>query len=271
VETKDRLLKRLTDVAFWDQGWWQGKRPERLRLYRDVDFEFVRLLRREGGSAPTRVLEVGAGGSRVLPYLAWKFGYDVFGADYSFSGCRLLRANLALRQVSGGVLCEDLFQSALPANTFDLVYSSGLIEHFDDLRPVVLAHVRQLKPGGRLVLVVPNLQGFQGKLMRRFAPSFWAMHKAFGKEDLVALFENLGLEQIHSGYLGSFMIRILRGSEWTVVDRWPLWLQRSVHDSIRLLNGLISLLFRLSPARPHSRAFSPEFFASARKPREVQD
>lgn len=260
-------MKRLTDVAFWDQGWWQGKRPEKLWLYRDVDFEFVRLLRREGGSAPVRVLEVGAGGSRVLPYLAWKFGYEVFGADFSLSGCRLLRANLALRQVSGGVLCEDLFQSALPADTFDLVYSSGLIEHFDDLRPVVLAHVRQLKPGGRLVLAVPNLQGFQGKIMRRFAPPLWAMHNVFGPEDLVALLEDLGLKQIHFGYLGSFLIRILRGSEWSVVERWPPWLRRAVTGAIRLVNGLVSLSFRLSPLRPHTRAFSPGFFASARKPR----
>ena len=269
MEIKDSLLKRLTDVAFWDQGWWQGKRPERLRLYRDVDFETVRLLR--GEVAGSRVLEVGAGGSRVLPYLARHFGYHAFGSDFSLAGCFLLQANLALQRVMGSAVCEDFLQSSLPAGAFDLVYSAGLIEHFDDLRPVVTEHLRLVKPGGRLVLMVPNLQGLQGKIMRRLAPSLWAVHRVFGPADLAELLRRFGLEDVRFGYLGSFFLRILRGGGWSAVDRWPPWLQRSVHDSIRLLNGLVSLFFRLSPARPHSRAFSPEFFASARKPREIQE
>jgi SAM-dependent methyltransferase len=269
VEAKDGLLKSLTDVAFWERDWWQGKRPERLRLYRDVDFETVRLL--HGEAAGSRVLEVGAGGSRVLPYLARHFGYTVFGSDFSFAGCLLLRANLALQQVEGGVVCEDFLQSSLPADAFDLVYSAGLIEHFDDLGAVVAEHLPLIKPGGRLVLMVPNLQGFQGRIMRRLAPSLWAVHRVFSPEDLAELLRRLGLEDIRFGYLGSFFIRILRGGGWSGVDRWPAWVQRLVHDSIRLLNGLVSLFFRLSPVRPHSRAFSPEFFASARKSREAPE
>jgi SAM-dependent methyltransferase len=256
-------LKKLTDVAFWEKNWWQAKRPERLWLYRDVDFETVRLLRGEAGNS--RVLEVGAGGSRVLPYLARHFGYNVFGSDFSFAGCLLLRANLALQRVKGGVVCEDFLQSSLPADAFDLVYSAGLIEHFDDLRSVVAEHLRLIKPGGRLVLMVPNLQGFQGRILRRLAPSLWAVHRVFSPTDLAEVLRSSGLEDIRVGYLGSFFIRILRGEGWSAVDRWPPWLQRSVTDSIRLVNGLISLSFRLSPLRPHSRAFSPSFFASARK------
>jgi SAM-dependent methyltransferase len=269
VEAQDGLLKRLTDVAFWEKGWWQGERPERLWLYRDVDFETVGLLR--GEAAGSRVLEIGAGGSRVLPYLARSFDYSVFGSDFSFAGCLLLRANLALQRAAGGVVCEDFLQSSFPADAFDLVYSAGLIEHFDDLRSVVAEHLRLVKPGGRLVLMVPNLQGFQGKILRRLAPPLWAVHRVFSPAELAELLRRFDLEDIHFGYLGSFFIRILRGEGWSAVDRWPRWLQRAVHDSIRLLNGLVSLFFRISPVRPHSRAFSPEFFASAKKPREAQE
>jgi len=45
-----RRMKRLTDIAYWEESWWKDKRPERLRLYRDVDFEVVRLL---GGISST--------------------------------------------------------------------------------------------------------------------------------------------------------------------------------------------------------------------------
>ena len=39
-----------------------------------------------------------------------------------------------------------------------MVYSGGLIEHFTDPAAVVAYHVELLKPGGRLVVSVPNLR-----------------------------------------------------------------------------------------------------------------
>ena len=278
-------MKRLTDVAYWEENWWTKKRPERLRLYRDVDFEIVRLLRhaarascgstkrgaglqsnRGSGSGPAeacppRVLELGAGGSRVLPYLARRFGYSVFGCDFSWSGCRLLRANLELAGAQGGIVCEDLFQSALLAGQFDLVYSSGLIEHFDDTRAAVAEHLRLVRPGGRLTVIVPNFEGVQGRIWKRLAPALHARHRVFGPEDLAEIFGGLGLEQIRCGYLGSFFIHVGRDPDWSGVRAWPAALGFLVHSSVRLSNGLVSLGFRLSPWRPHSRSLSPAFFA----------
>lgn len=273
-------MSRLTDVAYWEENWWKGGRPQRLRLYRDFDLETVRLLRDAGrrrghpGHSPQgesatgrpRVLEIGGGGSRVLPYLGLKFGFEVFGTDFSLSGCRLLRANLALVGVRGSVVCEDLFQCSLRAGSFDLVYSSGLIEHFEDTRPVVGEHLRLLKPGGQLVLIVPNLLGMQGKLIAKLAPPLWRVHKVFGPDDLVGALESHGLRDIRAGYLGSFFIHIGRSREWSALKDWPGWLRLGVHTSVRTLNGLVALLFRLLPFRPHSRTFSPACFATGTKP-----
>lgn len=266
-------MKRLTDVNFWEQSWWKRERPRRLWLYRDFDFETVRLLGSAGrllrvaaGAKPPRVLEIGAGGSRVLPYLGRKFGYGIFGSDFSLSGCQLLRANLALQSVGGGVVCEDLFQSSLPAETFDLVYSSGLIEHFDDTPAAMAEHVRLLRPGGKLVLIVPNFQGIQGRIMQRLAPGLRDVHRIFGPDDLSVWLRALGLEHVHSAYLGSFFIHVGRDPQWSAVMTWPRWFQHSAHWSVRVINGLISLFFRLSPLRPHSRALSPAFFAAGIRP-----
>ena len=259
-------MKRLTDIAYWEESWWKEKRPERLRLYRDVDFEVVRLLGRHlrrdaAGASRFRVLEIGAAGSRVLPYLGQKLGCEAFGTDFSWSGCQLLRANLALQGMTGSVVCEDLFVSSLPAETFDLVYSSGLVEHFDDTRAVIAEHLRLVKPGGRLVIIVPNLQGIQGRIWKRLARPLWDRHVVFGPDDLAGFFASFGLAQIRLGYLGSFFIQVGRDPQWSVVKAWPGWLQIAVHALVRLANGLISLAFRLSPWRPHSRALSPAFFA----------
>ncbi len=260
-------MKRLTDVAYWDENWWQFERPRRLWLYRDFDFETVRLFRPGAEGGRKRVLELGAGGSRVLPYLAKKFGYEVFGGDFSFPGCRLLQQNLALQSQPSRVVCEDLFQSALPAESFDIVYSSGLIEHFDDTRAVVVEHLRLAKPGGRVVFIVPNLQGLQGRITRRLAPPLWDVHRVFGPEELTGFLKACGFEGVGWGYLGTFFISIRRTHDWSRVRAWPAWLQLLVCNSVRLANGLLSLFFRLSPLRPHSRALSPAFYAEGIKPR----
>src|SRR5689334_19999430 len=176
-------MKRLTDVAFWEANWGKDVRPRRLWLYRDFDFETIRLLRAQAGQPGARVLEIGAGGSRVLPYLRKKFGFEVFGSDFSARGCLLLRANLAHIGIDGNVICEDLFQSSLRSETFDLVFSAGLIEHFDDPSTVIAEHLRLVRPGGRLVLIAPNLLGFHGKIVKRFAPPLWSVHRILSHGD----------------------------------------------------------------------------------------
>ncbi|HLY62948.1 MAG TPA: class I SAM-dependent methyltransferase [Terriglobia bacterium] len=258
-------MKRLTDSAFWEENWRKGFRPRRLWLYRDFDFETIRLLHGRNGPKGARVLEVGAGGSRVLPYLRKRFGFDIFGSDFSIGGCLLLRANMALSGVDGSVVCEDLFQSSLPSESFDLVFSAGLIEHFDDPRAVIAEHLRLLKPGGRLVLITPNLQGVHGKIVRGLAPPLWSLHRVLGPKDLASVLQSLEVDRIRSGYLGSFLIHIGRGPEWTGVRGWPGLVQLLVCGSVKVINGLISLFFRLSPWRPHSRAWSPGCFAEGYK------
>jgi SAM-dependent methyltransferase len=259
-------MQRLTDVNYWEETWWSAERPRRLWLYRDFDFETVRLLKGIAGGEAARVLEVGGGGSRVLPYLRRRFGYEVFGSDFSFKGCRLLRANLALQGVDGGVICEDLFRSSLRSDWFDVVYSVGLIEHFDDTRPVIIEHLRVLRPGGHLVLIVPNLEGVQGRILRRLAPDLVGRHRVFGPQDLEGILKSLGLKSVTCGYLGSFFIHIGRDTQWTKVRRWPVFLQLLIPGSVRLMNGVISFLFRLSPLRPRSRSLSPAFYAVGTKP-----
>ncbi|MGH9358652.1 MAG: class I SAM-dependent methyltransferase [Terriglobia bacterium] len=259
-------MDRLTDVRYWEEQWWKKIRPSRLHLYRDFDYEAVQLLRRSAGHEPSRVLELGAGGSRVLPFLAAKFRHNVFGADFSPNGCKLLRDNLALARVNGNVVCEDLFQSSFKAEQFDLVFSCGLIEHFAGVRAAIEQHIQLLRPGGRVVLIIPNLQGLQGKVLKRLAPPLWARHRVFGPADLAKDLRALGLREVQSGYLGSFFLQLGLGSDWTALQGWPKPAQRAAYSSVRLVNAAISLGFRFLPVRPHSRMFSTGFFACGLKP-----
>jgi SAM-dependent methyltransferase len=106
-----------------------------------------------------RVLEVGAVPCGMLRYFAEKRGYDCTGLDYT-ADVQPLAAQFedALLPVR---LIEHDFLTWTSADTFDVVYSCGFIEHFDDPIPVIARHWDLVRPGGLLILSVPTLTPVQ--------------------------------------------------------------------------------------------------------------
>ena len=259
-------MKHLTDVDYWEANVWKKQRPRRLILHRDYDFELVRLLPRIAPRRNSRVLEVGAGGSLVLPYLAAHEGFRATGIDYSVGGCRLLSNNFRILGVAGDIVCGDFLQSSIRPGQFDVVYSLGLIEHFDDLPSVVRAHLNFLRPGGMLFLVSPNLQGLHGKSLRRLAPALLARHRVFGLTELGDALRSAGIDSVRTGYLGSFYFSLGTDSDWVYLKNWPGVFRSLVRYAVKFTNAGIALAFRLSPWRPHSRTFSAGFYAFGQKP-----
>jgi len=95
-----------------------------------------------------KTLEVGCGGARVSVFLAKK-GMKVTCTDFSPEALRLAEANFKKENLSNyTVVQDDLLSSKLPAESFDVVMSFGLLEHFSDLDPPFKAMTHLLKPGG---------------------------------------------------------------------------------------------------------------------------
>jgi hypothetical protein len=57
-----------------------------------------------------------------------------------------------------------------------VVYSLGVIEHFDDPKDIVRRHIELLKPMGISLILVPNYGGIYGRLQRYFDPGNLSIH-----------------------------------------------------------------------------------------------
>jgi SAM-dependent methyltransferase len=79
-------------------------------------------------------------------------------------------------QIEGELRCEDFFETSFAPGSFDFVYSIGLIEHFDDPRPIVRRHVEMVKPGGTVMIAIPNYGGLYGRLQRWLDPANLGIH-----------------------------------------------------------------------------------------------
>ncbi len=158
---------RLTDEAFWEQFWAPVRIPARVNRLASFDRCMSRVFRRflAGGEGKT-LIEVGAAPGRWLVFFREKMGYAVDGIEYIPSSCRKAKENLAACGADGRIFQQDFFHNDLPRHSYDVVLSLGFIEHFADPGPAVEGHVALLKPGGLLVMGVPNLRGLHGAVCR---------------------------------------------------------------------------------------------------------
>src|SRR5215472_15294735 len=117
--------------------------------------EFARLIDRAiPGDA--RVLEIGCGTGQMCLYLA-RAHRVVIGADLTRASLQLgveAARRFELDQVQ--FVETDLHHPGMRANTFDVVYSSGVLHHTSDPGAAFARIVRLARPGGMIVLGVYN-------------------------------------------------------------------------------------------------------------------
>lgn len=258
--------------AFWDKNW-SLLPPELLdlddhRLRNEINLRFHELFcglidpRRDAGK---RLLEVGCARSVWLPYFARQHGLRVAGLDYSEEGCKQSEAVLASAGVQGDVHCADMFQP--PADllgAFDYLFTLGVIEHFTDTAGTLAALAKYMRPGGRVMTVIPNMRGSTGALQQ------WADSAVF--ETHVPL-DPVGLAKSHTA-AGLLVERCdyFIATNYYVVNA----LQQKgkpLYPAIRAASGLLGRasmgvwqLERLFGRLPAVQAFSPYVICIARSP-----
>ena len=109
-----------------------------------------------------RILDVGCGNGRDLPYLV-QTGCHCVAIDYSPGMVDQTRRRLdRIGAHNVDVSVGDATSLRFPDNEFDKVFSSEVIEHIPRWEEAVREMVRVLKPGGLLVLTTPNRRSWYG-------------------------------------------------------------------------------------------------------------
>lgn len=137
-----RFIRRL-------EKWYRYNyiKGENRRIYR---------LRKNGGA----VLDIGCGTGDKLDLLRSK-GYEVKGVEIS------PEAEYAKNVFKLDVQRTDILEAEYPDKSFDIVTLYHVLEHLPDLSASLLKIRRILKPGGILILQVPNFASFQRRLFGR--------------------------------------------------------------------------------------------------------
>lgn len=157
-------MNNLTDQNFWEE-YWKNYKYERVPDKSDFEPYFTPDM--HDGTGKTSI-EIGGFPGTMSLYFKRK-GYTPTLLDFCLYPEVVERLEKANGFEPGCVECikSDFFKYDSPKQ-YDLVFSIGFIEHFQDTADVVARHAALVKSGGTLFIVLPNFRGLNGWVQRTF-------------------------------------------------------------------------------------------------------
>lgn len=261
---------------YWDSNWRaedrlpdafdpavSGVRGLFRRQFHRFFVEHLRPLARPGAS----LIEIGCGRSQLLPYFAKHFGVRVAGLDYSAVGCDKARRILERERVPGDIFCGDLWTfDAYPTPGYDVVFSFGLAEHFEDTSGVVRGLARFARPGGAVLTLIPNMRGTVGALQKALSREIYDIHVPLSATALARAHTEAGLSLQSSGYFLPAHYGVCNPHVRLDADRFPARMRDFAYRGAIASSTFLLWIHEHVVRLPATELMSPYAFALATKP-----
>lgn len=163
----------------------------------------ARLIEKYNSGSKT-VLDVGAGTGEFLAACKNR-NWEVFGVEPNE------KANKSTTEKIGGKVYRKL--EDVPEKKFDVITLWHVLEHVPNLTVYVQLLKSRLKPGGTLIIAVPNFKSYDAK----FYKEFWAAYDVprhlwhFSKKSIRLLFKSEGVNviKVKPMYFDAFYVSLL--------------------------------------------------------------
>jgi len=155
-----RTLPQMTEgelARFYPQDYWGEANEPTLDWIRSSQSDKTKFLA-TCALTSGRILDVGCGSGwflRTLDETHW----ERFGVETSEAAAQAARRALGSQQIFTGTLIEAPHQDA----SFDVVAFWSALEHMNNPRANLIEARRLLKPGGTLIVQVPNAASYQSR------------------------------------------------------------------------------------------------------------
>lgn len=252
------MIKRLSKKKYWDSVLTSVDLPRIYSRTSEPTRRFDLLFKEYLAQGQIDFIEVGCGSSAWLPYFQKYFGFNVHGIDYSLEGCFLAKENMKYfgKFDSSNIKCLDIFDVENIKEKYDIVFTYGLIEHFSDQKEIITKLSYLLKEGGQIITIVPNLNGFNGIVTRRFLPDIYAIHQVIDLEKLTSDHTFNGFNTEFAGYYGTFYLEVM---PWVRIKApfGNTLIKKVFLKFINLVNRLSLYGLKLFSFKCETKAFSP--------------
>lgn len=225
--------QRQSPVELWDRAWrsrtaYAGGHHEPI---------IAAITRSLGTVAARTILEVGAGSARDSLHLA-ELGATVVAFDFSHAALRHAAEGMAQRGLSLQLAQGNAFALPFPDQTFDLVFSQGLMEHFPDPLPLVQEQLRVLRVQGLLLIDVPQtytLYTLHKKRLIQQGQWFAGWETSYTLTQLEQLMHTAGLTVVGSygsGYYPALLLGLRNLHTFDQRHRLPVQLPETLRRAV---------------------------------------
>ncbi len=167
----------------------------------------------------SKFIEIGCAPGHNIVLFNKHFGFQPFGVDYSEKGYELtIKTFIDNRFSPDNIFLNNFLSSEFQEcfrEHFDVVSSFGFLEHFKDPNDIISKHLNILKPGGYLIITIPNLRGINGLISEFLNPGITKIHNLniMDKSNFSVLFNRKDLELAYCGYYGVFTFGLFNTPE----------------------------------------------------------
>lgn len=193
----------LTTEEFWTG---LGRRvPKPGDKTTDMEFRWIfekHLKYRKTG----RMLEIGCVPGTFMAYFYNEFGYFPEGIDFDKYAIPITSQTLKNFGVEKFKVYRADFNKWKPKKKYDLVFSLGFIEHFDNPEEIVKKHIDLVKKGGVVIIEIPNFGGFNGFLHKLVDRPNLEKHntRIMNLDFFREIAQEYNLKVLYLDYFGSF-------------------------------------------------------------------
>lgn len=258
-----------TGIEFWNSWWEKSQLPPPIDPYRRglKNYPFRRFHKYfqkafEGHlTEGKKLIEIGCAQSTFLPYFGKYFGFEVYGIDRSELGCERARTILEKEQVPGKVYCADFFSPPEHLlGQFDVIFSQGVVEHFENTAEAVKLIARLLNAEGRMLTNIPNITGTLRAYQKLLDRGIYDVQVPLDRESLALAHQDAGLKVESCEYFLPISLEVLNVASWR--RGLPYWITIRAHGVISRFVWLVDdYLLSLVP----NRLTSPYINCIARK------
>ncbi|MFH1509078.1 MAG: methyltransferase domain-containing protein [bacterium] len=226
----NKLSNSITDRIFW-KSYWSNYKP---KIVNRVMFDDIFKTLADNKS----FIEIGGFPGTFSVYMKKYKGYEVSLLDYYIDE-KIVREMERINSIKEESiqLIETEFISYKTDKKYDVVFSSGFIEHFQNLEIIYKKHYEITKKGGIMLISLPNFLGLNGFVQKYFDNKNYDAHnlEAMKIENIKKILNSLNLKYYKILYYG----------------KPGLWLEKTakVKKYTRFVIKLISQIIKILPLK----------------------
>lgn len=195
----------------WD-GYWDGNNQnlsKRLFSFMREHYFSKHIAKQLGDYNNRTVLEAGSGSCESLIYISKK-AKKVVGLDNSAMAIEIGEENFREAKIEKEkyqMTFGNILDIPFLKNSFDIVFNSGVIEHFDSVQPIK-EMIRVTKPQGRTIIFVPAKYSLYALFFRIIGISLkktWDKHEFYTKAMMEKQLLDAGAEKIEVRHPASLL------------------------------------------------------------------